>query len=133
MAVGGLIAKTISQMKASPKSTVAFGGVGVFSGYSEFSEEYGGGAAIAMGLAEMALTLPLGIVGNIVVSGGSRLTHAALSYGYKSYFERQRVNMGSPASIHDRFGTLATMRQRSMENMSRGRASLGNEARLHHY
>jgi hypothetical protein len=103
------------------------GAIGAFSIYAAnkaYGEEYGAGAATVYGLATMNPVLgTAALIGEVGV--------AALSYGHQQYHERRRMNFGAP--VQDQFGTLATMRQRSLENLSRGRAALGNEARLHHF
>lgn len=105
----------------------AGGALSVFSVYGAnktYGDEYGTGAATLYGLATLNPWLSAAaFVGEV--------GHSALSYGHQKYHERRRLNFGAPVS--DPFGTQATMRQRSLENLSRGRASLGNEARLHHF
>lgn len=112
----------LSTAKAMGK--VALGGAAVLASGMTYADEYGWGAAGAYGLASMAP-----FAGTAILIG--EVGVAALSYGHQKYHERRRLNFGSPAQ--DQFGTLATMRQRSVENLSRGRAALGNEARLHHF
>jgi len=102
----------------------AFGAASLYFAHKAYGDEYGGGAATAYGLAAMNP-----IIGTAMMIG--EIGVATLSYGHSQYHERRRLNLGSP--VHDQFGTLSTMRQRSLENLSRGRAALGNEGRLHHF
>jgi transposase len=60
------------------------------------------------------------------VYGGLELA----KYGKQNYRQNRQINFGSP--VQDNFGTIATMRQRSLQSLGRGRESLGNEARYFH-
>lgn len=115
----------------------AIGGLGlagtVVSGYASYhsrKDEYGAGGAIAIGLGEAAMFAAFPVAGTIA-SVGYMAGSAAVEFGRNQYTQNRKANFGSPQQ--DLFGNSATMRQRSSFNIDRGRASVGQEARLFHY
>jgi hypothetical protein len=116
----------------------AFLGMGIYRGYQE------GGilGAAKEGALEMALwgavEAGASVLTNPVVLAAAGITAAGVGYyklGEASRKHRKRlrnVEMGS--DLVDRFGTLTTMRQRSLAAIQRthvsGRLALGNEALL---
>ena len=136
MAIGGLL----NVIRQAPKTLgrgslgliVAAGtGVSVYAGYKDHGETYGAGAGIAAGLGEAALFTVLPPMISIPAAGLYFGGVALKDFGQDIYRKNRRVNLGQ--HMHDPFGSLATMRQRSSTTLDRGRASLGNEARLLHF
>lgn len=95
-------------------------------GINSYGNDYGAGFGAAYG----ALSLTI-YVGPAIFIG--ELGYTVLEYGNKVYKENRRTEFGGPEKVSDLFGTLATMRQRSAANLSRGRSILGQEARLYHF
>jgi hypothetical protein len=128
---------TASQYIKSNAMRGAVGALGVagiaisgYAGYHSNKEEYGAGGAIGLALGEAAMfaAFPVaGTIGGISYMAGS----AAVDFGRNQYTQNRKANFGSPQQ--DVFGHSATMRQRSAFNIDRGRASVGQEARLFHY
>ena len=102
-------------------------GFGAFSLYTEYmstGKTYGTGAGLISGVLYTlpGLTVPL-----LAYDLAKGIGDAA----YQSQKGRTRSSF-STASMNDPYGNNYTMRQRSQQNLSRGRASLGSEARLFH-
>jgi len=143
MAIGGAIFKGLKGAYQTTKGIpggaakgsmgllgVAGTGMSLFAAHQTHAKTYGTGGALAIGAAEAGmflLPLPIALPAAAAVYG----LPAMKDLGTSIYRDNRRLNMGKP--IDDRFGTVATMRQRSASSLQRGRSLLGNEARMLHY
>lgn len=140
MSIVGAAFKGLKTAAKSPGKTLFQGGVGslavagtgfsLYASHQMYASKYGAGAAFAIGAAEAGFfLLPPAL--SLPAAGMYYGATSAYDYGKETYRENRKLNMGQP--VNDRFGTMATMRQRSSAALQRGRAVLGSEARLYHY
>lgn len=141
MTVAGGVFKTLQGAAGAAVQAPVRGGMGLigvagtafgmYSSMTMYSDKYGAGGAAAIGLGEAALFTVLPFTTGLLAAGAIYGLPALADYGQDVYKRSRRLNMGQP--MHDPFGTMATMRQRSAQTLQRGRAVLGSEARLYHY
>ncbi len=108
-------------VKGIGKGTMAMAGVGL-TAMSE-GPEHGWGFGVAKGLAYLG---PMAGIGGAVWAYD--ISYAALNYGHDRYKRSRSLEMFSP--VQDLYGHSATMRQRSLHTLDRGRSVLGSEARM---
>jgi hypothetical protein len=123
----------------------AFLGLEAYLGYQEggvwgATKQVGAALAFQYGLGAMlggaAVPVTLGLMAGAAVAGG---IYAYNKYGSQvgreTMFEHSRIEMGG-GPINDQFGTISTMRRRSMAALQstrlNGTTALGNEAALSH-
>lgn len=142
----GSYKRVVSRALKAPGSplSLAFTGLFMYQGY----QEGGIGGALRAGAEsvgyEMVGSLAFeslkwagggALVGGLAVAGAAAYgTYEALEYGNRYMKSRTRTEMSDP--YVDKFGTIATMRQRSLQAMRDShlnmRSALGNEATLLH-
>lgn len=134
--------RTVSRALKSPGSplSLAFSALAAYQGYQEggisgAASYVAQGAAFEVGSSILAQTI--GATGAGLLGAGAAVTmgtYEALEYGNRYMKRRTRSEMSAP--FVDKFGTLATMRQRSLQAMRDShlnmRSALGNEATLMH-
>lgn len=106
-------------MRGIGKGAVAVGTVGLT--IASEGNEYGTGYGAVKGAAYLYGPTGLALMGYDIAKG-------ALEIGREHYNKNRKLEMFSP--VPDLYGNVATIRQRSLSNLDRGRSILGSEAQM---
>lgn len=101
--------------------------IGMYGSYSMYKDTLGPAGSLMFG----ALQMRLGFGAGLALYAATEGTYSAMKYGHQEYRRRRQLNFGN--GNQDWYGHGATMRQRSVQLMGRGRQSIGREARMFHF